>query len=88
MVSAPEMMDSFYALILAKRRVTIDDIYEQLRISVDTALILEEDGSVTFRSLAKQTTTRNIYNNIYIYFLDERLYEVGAVRRGIRIVRL
>ena len=34
-----------------------------------------------------QTTTRNIYNNIYIYFLDGRLCEVGAIRRGIRIVR-
>ena len=43
--------------------------------------------SVTFRPLVKQTTTRNLYITIYIYFLDGRLCEVGAVRRGIRIVR-
>ena len=43
--------------------------------------------NVTFRSLVKQTTTRNLYITIYIYFLDGRLCEVGAVRRGIRIVR-
>ena len=42
---------------------------------------------VTFRPLVKQTTTRNLYITIYIYFLDGRLCEVGAVRRGIRIVR-
>ena len=29
-----------------------------------------------------------IYITIYIYFLDGRLCEVGAIRRGIRIVRL
>ena len=29
-----------------------------------------------------------IYITIYIYFLDGRLCEVGAVRRGIRTVRL
>ena len=43
--------------------------------------------SVTFRPLVKQTTTRNLYITIYIYFLDGRLCEVGAVRRAIRIVR-
>ena len=43
--------------------------------------------NVTFRPLVKQTTTRNLYITIYIYFLDGRLFEVGAVRRGIRIVR-
>ena len=43
--------------------------------------------SVTFRPLVKQMTTRNLYITIYIYFLDGRLCEVGAVRRGIRIVR-
>ena len=43
-------------------------------------------GIVTFRPLVKQTTTRNLYITIYIYFLDGRLCEVGAVRRGIRIV--
>ena len=43
--------------------------------------------SVTFRSLVKQMTTRNLYITVYIYFLDGRLCEVGAVRRGIRIVR-
>ena len=32
-------------------------------------------------------TTRNLYITIYIYFFDGRLCEVGAVRRGIRIVR-
>ena len=37
--------------------------------------------------LVKQTTTRNLYITIYIYFLDGRLWEVGAVRRGIKIVR-
>ena len=42
---------------------------------------------VTFRSLVKQTTTRNLYITIYIYFLDGRLCEVEAVRRGIKIVR-
>ena len=42
---------------------------------------------VTFRPLVKQTTTWNLYITIYIYFLDGRLCEVGAVRRGIRIVR-
>ena len=42
---------------------------------------------VTLRPLVKRTTTRNLYITIYIYFLDERLCEVGAVRRGIRIVR-
>ena len=42
---------------------------------------------VTFRPLVKQTKTRNLYITIYIYFLDGRLCEVGAVRRGIRIVR-
>ena len=42
---------------------------------------------VTFRPLVKQTTTRNLYITIYIYFLDGRLCEVGAVRRGIKIVR-
>ena len=42
---------------------------------------------VTFRPLVKQTTTRNLYITINIYFLDGRLCEVGAVRRGIRIVR-
>ena len=42
---------------------------------------------VTFRPLVKQTTTRNLYITLYIYFLDGRLCEVGAVRRGIRIVR-
>ena len=42
---------------------------------------------VTFHSLVKQTTTWNLYITIYIYFLDGRLCEVGAVRRGIRIVR-
>ena len=42
---------------------------------------------VTFCSLVKQTTTRNLYIIIYIYYLDGRLCEVGAVRRGIRIVR-
>ena len=52
-------------------------------VTVSIALI-----TVTFRSLVKQTTTRNIYITIYIYFLDRRLCEVGAVRRGIRIVRL
>ena len=41
---------------------------------------------VTFRPLVKQMTTRNLYITIYIYFLDGRLCEVGAVRRGIRIV--
>ena len=45
------------------------------------------DRIVTFRSLVKQTTTRNLYITIYIYFLEGRLCEVGAVRRGIRIVR-
>ena len=44
-------------------------------------------GSVTFRPLVKQTTTRNLYITINIYFLEGRLCEVGAVRRGIRIVR-
>ena len=47
----------------------------------------EEVTSVTFRSLVKQTTTRNLYIAIYIYFLEERLCEVGAAMRGIRIVR-
>ena len=42
---------------------------------------------VTFRSQVKQKTTQNLYITIYIYFLDGRLCEVGAVRRGIRIVR-
>ena len=42
---------------------------------------------VTFHPLVKQTTTRNLYITIYIYFLDGRLCEVGAVRRGIGIVR-
>ena len=42
---------------------------------------------VTFRPLVKQTTTQNLYITIYIYFLDGRLCEVEAVRRGIRIVR-
>ena len=42
---------------------------------------------VTFRPLVKQTTTRNLYITIYIYFLDGRLCKVGAVRRGIKIVR-
>ena len=42
---------------------------------------------VTFRSLVKQTTTRNLYITTYIYFLDGRLCEVVAVRKGIRIVR-
>ena len=42
---------------------------------------------VTFRPLVKQTTTPNLYITIYIYFLDGCLCEVGAVRRGIRIVR-
>ena len=42
---------------------------------------------VTFRPQVKQTTTRNLYITIYIYFLDGRLCEVGAVRRGIKIVR-
>ena len=37
--------------------------------------------------LSGQTTTRNLYITIYIYFLDGRLCEVWAVRRGIRIVR-
>ena len=32
-------------------------------------------------------TTWNLYITIYIYFLDGRLCEVGAVRRGIMIVR-
>ena len=50
-------------------------------------LFLFFSKSVTFRSLVKQTTTRNLYITIYIYFLDGRLCEVGAVRRGIRIVR-
>ena len=47
----------------------------------------KRDTFVTFRPLVKQTTTRNLYVTIYIYFLDGRLCEVGAVRRGIRIVR-
>ena len=34
-----------------------------------------------------QTTTWNLYITIYIYFLDGCFCEVGAVRRGIRIVR-
>ena len=47
----------------------------------------ERSPCVTFRPLVKQTTTRNLYITIYIYFLDGRLCEVGAVRRGIKIVR-
>ena len=50
-------------------------------------IIFVMGGSVTFRPLVKQTTTRNLYITIYIYFLDWRLCEVGTVRRGIRIVR-
>ena len=49
--------------------------------------LLDGPPTVTFRSLVKQTTTRNLYITIYIYFLDGRLCEVGAVWRGIRIVR-
>ena len=37
--------------------------------------------AVTFCPLVKQTTTRNLYITIYIYFLDRRSCEVGAVRR-------
>ena len=35
--STPEMVESFNALVLFDRRVTIDDIYEQMGISVGTA---------------------------------------------------
>ena len=52
-----------------------------------TARIPRRFLNVTFRPLVKQTTTRNLYITIYINFLDGRLCEVGAVRRGIRIVR-
>ena len=37
MESTPEMVDSVNMLILVDRRFTIDDISEQLRISVGTA---------------------------------------------------
>ena len=45
---------------------------------------------VCYVPLSGQTNdnTEYIYITIYIYFLDGRLCEVGAVRRGIRIVRL
>ena len=37
MVGTPEMVDSVKALILTDRRVTIESVFEQLRISVGTA---------------------------------------------------
>ena len=38
MVSTPEMLDSVNVLILADRRVRIEEIYEQLKISVGTVI--------------------------------------------------
>ena len=61
-----------------------------LTISINSHLKKQKNNPrthVTFHPLVKQTTTRNLYITIYIYFLDGRLCEVGAVRRGIRIVR-
>ena len=60
---------------------------EEVKIKTRSRKRKMENLCVTFRPLVKQTTTRNLYITIYIYFLDGRLCEVGAVRRGIRIVR-
>ena len=55
------------------------------RINNKTAsLVRYSEPFVTFRSLAKQTTTRNIYNNIYSFSRWTLVWS----RRGIRIVRL
>ena len=48
-----------------------------------SSLVYFKNDYVTFHS---GQTNDNI--TIYIYFLDGRLCEVGAVRRGIRIIRL
>ena len=61
---------------------------EVLSLSIYVSPSISQLTSVTFRSLVKQTATRNLYITIYIYFLDGRLCEVGAVRREIRIIRL
>ena len=46
MVITPEMVDSVNALILSDRRVSIEDISEQLAISVDTAHKIMHDALV------------------------------------------
>ena len=49
MPSTPDVGDSVNVLILADRRVTIEDLSEQLKISMGTAYKIMHDDHVFFK---------------------------------------
>ena len=84
------MDDESYLLGIEKTRKNVDiDEY-----CICKPEIVQENETLIipmtycYVSLWRNKRQHVIYIKIYIYFLDGRLCEVGAIRRGIRIVRL
>ena len=78
MVGIPEMVDSVNALILADRRVTIEDISEQLGISVGIAHKIILDACLFYdhqndlhhvKSLIYTWSSYNVYDD-HVYIND------------------
>ena len=95
-MSLPCLLIPTWQLVKAHRVTRNQPKIHVIYYTTESILIFEHIGLI-FKSsvfvaledlyVRMLNVTRNLYITIYIYFLDGRLCEVGAVRRGIRIVR-